>query len=399
MPGRGRGWTLLLNLACLAWLAASARAGGVWWLDSLSTRRPLPVDSHEPAPPPRLPPTPEEAEALLCRFAPDLPVYVDSCVLRLAAWYGGPDWTRWQMWRRGARPLLEAAEADCRLLGLPEALALLPLALSGGDPAAGTPLGQAGPWRLDLATARRAGLRVDDRLDQRRDPARATRAALDRMNDLRVRHGDDGSRALTAFACGPANLTRALALGGEDLPGLAARVEPPEREILPLYMAFLLLEALTPEARAWPALAFPDSPPVDVPPPGAQAAPQAADEPPRSILVRRGDTLEGLARRHGVRISQLRRANGLSGDRIQAGQRLRLPGGGKKDDGDYDGAKVERLTGQQGKTTFRTYTVRSGDTLSGIAARHPGVSVRDLMEANQITDRIQPGQRIRIPLP
>jgi membrane-bound lytic murein transglycosylase D len=43
------------------------------------------------------------------------------------------------------------------------------------------------------------------------------------------------------------------------------------------------------------------------------------------IVVRPGDTLSGLARRHGVSVSALKEANGLGTTPIRAGQRLRLP--------------------------------------------------------------------------
>ncbi len=55
---------------------------------------------------------------------------------------------------------------------------------------------------------------------------------------------------------------------------------------------------------------------------------QAVTKPARvgSHTVRRGETLTAIARKHGVSVEALRRANGLSSGAIQAGQRLRLPG-------------------------------------------------------------------------
>lgn len=43
------------------------------------------------------------------------------------------------------------------------------------------------------------------------------------------------------------------------------------------------------------------------------------------IQVQSGETLWGLARRHGVSVAELRRANGLDNDQVRAGQRLVLP--------------------------------------------------------------------------
>lgn len=48
---------------------------------------------------------------------------------------------------------------------------------------------------------------------------------------------------------------------------------------------------------------------------------------PREHTVRRGETLSGIAERYRVDLSGLRRANSLSGDRIRAGQVLRIPPG------------------------------------------------------------------------
>ncbi|MBR5385051.1 MAG: LysM peptidoglycan-binding domain-containing protein, partial [Bacteroidales bacterium] len=44
-----------------------------------------------------------------------------------------------------------------------------------------------------------------------------------------------------------------------------------------------------------------------------------------------------------------------------------------------------------------TYTVRSGDTLTKIASRYPGVSANDIMKFNGIGEKIHPGMKIKIP--
>jgi LysM repeat protein len=58
----------------------------------------------------------------------------------------------------------------------------------------------------------------------------------------------------------------------------------------------------------------------------------ACDSLPRSLLgtqayhrVRRGDTLSALAERFGTTVAELEQANGLGGDLITIGQRLRIP--------------------------------------------------------------------------
>jgi membrane-bound lytic murein transglycosylase D len=57
----------------------------------------------------------------------------------------------------------------------------------------------------------------------------------------------------------------------------------------------------------------------------AQATPAPAARQTRQYRVQRGDNLTVIARRHGVTVNQLRQANGIRGDRIRAGQTLRIP--------------------------------------------------------------------------
>ena len=62
------------------------------------------------------------------------------------------------------------------------------------------------------------------------------------------------------------------------------------------------------------------------PPPGTWfAANQDRLDPNRQHVVARGETLGLIAARHGVSVSELRRANALRGDTVRAGERLRIP--------------------------------------------------------------------------
>src|SRR5690606_35939138 len=121
--------------------------------------------------------------------------------------------------------------------------------------------------------------------------------------------------------------------------------------------------------------------PSPSPTPGGGDAPSPAPAPTPSgaVTVRSGDTLSGIAARNGVALGDLLAANPQirNPNLIYPGQTVHLPGGG-------GGGEV---------------TVRSGDTLSGIAARN-NVSLGALLSANPgITnpDLIHPGQVVRLP--
>ncbi|MEM1115918.1 MAG: LysM peptidoglycan-binding domain-containing protein [Bacteroidota bacterium] len=76
------------------------------------------------------------------------------------------------------------------------------------------------------------------------------------------------------------------------------------------------------------AIPPPEADPPAVPPapaPGPEAAPASGTA---THTVAAGETLFRIALRYDTTVEELRRINGIEGDRIAVGQRLRLPGGG-----------------------------------------------------------------------
>lgn len=106
-----------------------------------------------------------------------------------------------------------------------------------------------------------------------------------------------------------------------------------------------------------------------------------------AVTVRSGETLQRIASRCGTSVATILRINPriTNPNRIFVGQVIRLSGGG--------GAAVD-----VGGPTVRTYRVRPGDTLAGIARRH-GVSLSALVAANRLLNpsRIRIGVVITIP--
>ncbi|GAB2602091.1 LysM peptidoglycan-binding domain-containing protein [Pseudactinotalea suaedae] len=127
------------------------------------------------------------------------------------------------------------------------------------------------------------------------------------------------------------------------------------------------------------------------------AAPSTSSSTPAgatSYTVASGDTLSGIAAAHGTTVAQVSSLNSLTSTVIHPGQVLRLPGG----------AAATTTTTTTGAATTAApatgaqYTVRSGDTVSGIAARHD-TTVAAIVAANGLNARalIRIGQVLTIP--
>jgi len=110
---------------------------------------------------------------------------------------------------------------------------------------------------------------------------------------------------------------------------------------------------------------------------GVAAAPGRARPGAQMYRVRPGDSLWSIARRFGVTVEQLRTWNGL------ARSATIVPG--------------QRLAVRPPAEEVIVYRVQPGDTLWAIARRH-GVSARDLMEWNEISEDalLRPGDELRV---
>jgi membrane-bound lytic murein transglycosylase D len=112
--------------------------------------------------------------------------------------------------------------------------------------------------------------------------------------------------------------------------------------------------------------------------------------------VRKGETLSVIAHEYGTSAGAIAQANALaSKHRIRAGATLTIPV--EVHPSDRDQYSHRRPQGQEA-----LYTIRQGDSLSGIAQRH-GIRVADLLRWNDIPqdreDRIRPGQEIVLRAP
>ena len=124
------------------------------------------------------------------------------------------------------------------------------------------------------------------------------------------------------------------------------------------------------------------------------AKPKKAQTTPRTTtyIVRRGDNLTEISRRHGVSISDVKDWNNLSSGKILVGQRLRIQGGS----GASAGAAVASAKSASPQVKPKYHTVQRGDTLWTISQRY-GLSVDKIKAANRMTDsKIKAGMKLLI---
>ena len=139
-------------------------------------------------------------------------------------------------------------------------------------------------------------------------------------------------------------------------------------------------------------------------------------------VVLQGENLYTIANRYGVTAKDIRKWNGLGSNRVAKGKRLKL----YVDNGGIAFATAKTKATAPSQTTtkstvasstvktaaktkatvsssngkeFIAYTVKSGDSLYSIAKKYPGVSTKDLQQANGLSGSdIRPGQVLKIPV-
>ena len=327
--------------------------------------------------------------------------------------------------------------------GVPEGVAALPHVESSFQPHARSSAAALGMWQFTRSTGRRF-MRIDNVMDERLDPWRATTAAAQL---LIYNHSllDSWPLAITAYNQGVGAMLRASRqLGTRDIETVVRRyrgrtfkfagrnfyveliaaveveeeverwfgpviLDPPIDYVMvqvPDYMRLSTLAgalavdsstlaSLNPGMRA-PVLNdskyVPRNYALRVPPmtdaEGRVAAISsdrrfASQIRDRNYVIQPGDTLSLIAQRYGTTVSRLMQSNNLRNmHRIRAGQTLEIPG------------LAAREPIPEGAETYR---VRRGDTVGRIA-RRAGLSEDELLALNNIRNRnrIYVGQELRL---
>jgi membrane-bound lytic murein transglycosylase D len=342
--------------------------------------------------------------------------------------------------------------------GMPRDLLYLALIESGFSPIARSRARAVGMWQFIAATARTEGLIVSELLDERRSVERSTDAALNHLTRLHDRY-DSWYLAAAAYNSGAGRVDRALRIRARGEAGadslfwkIHASLPRETRDYVPKLVAAAIIgknrEAfgfgdVVPEAPDdHDRVTIPDATDFDV---IAEAAgvstdlitqlnphlPRGVTPPGRVVevnlpagtadafevayarippeervrfkihIVRRGETLSGIAARYGSSVRLIQEASGIrNAGRISIGQEVRIPSAAavpRSVSAASTRTSAASVAPSSSGTTTGTYRVRPGDSL-WIIARRIGVSWKDLMRWNKLTERsiIRPGDRLII---
>jgi membrane-bound lytic murein transglycosylase D len=323
----------------------------------------------------------------------NVPVVLDPSVQGHIHYFNTSIRNRFEQWLvrlSRYRPLVHSIFSE---FDLPSDLIYLSLVESGFNPYAYSRARATGPWQFMKGTAKLYGLRVDNYVDERRDPIKSTVAAARYLRDLYDLFGT-WPLAMAAYNAGEGKVMRALQKAQADSFTDIAKtrlIRRETREYVPRFMAATII-ARNPDRYGFP---------------NEDVTPHQFEE----VAVRRPIHLKSIANVTGIPYQELRLLNPeLKRDATPPDGNqylLKVPRGTKETVEKYMDripsykfpsmpAKVERVraSGSAKKSipdAGKRYQVRVGDSLDKIAKRF-GISVKTLKTRNNLSSPlIKPG--------
>lgn len=389
-----RVWNPRLNLTLVAMVAALAGCAGAPQRDEAplaevetapaqpTLSEPVPVEMPPEALVEAVPePEPEPVGNLLDRVRAGLMLgtHYHSRIDKEADWFArNPEYIE-RVFNRAA-PYLHYIVEEVERRGLPQELALLPVIESAFQPFAYSSARAMGLWQFIPTTGTRFNLKQDWWYDGRRDVVAATNAALDYLTYLHDHFDGDWLHAIAAYNTGEGNLGRAIRRNKAEKKRVDfwnLRVAAETRGYVPRLLAMAAIVA-EPEKYGLSIEGIPDTPYFEQVETGGQISIEVAAE------------LAGISteQMYDLNPAYHRWATDPTGP-----HRLLVP---------VESAEAFRqnlllLTPDQ-RLRVERYTVREGDTVTGIASQF-GTNVEHLRQLNQLgnASTVVVGAELRVP--
>jgi membrane-bound lytic murein transglycosylase D len=331
------------------------------------------------------------------------------------------------------RPAIVKALEDS---GLPTELSWLPLIESAYKVRALSRSRALGLWQFIPSTGYKFGLNRDQFIDERMDPMKSTKAAVEYLKELHRLFGD-WSTVLAAYNCGEGRVLRTIRTQNinylDDFWDLYQRLPRETARYVPRFLATLhivsnletygldlvavdpplefetvgvskkvslrnvsksigvdekILKELNPELRYH--ILPGDNYQLRIPPGNSELLLAKIDQipvsrPPQRAFVyhrvRHGETLSVIARKYRTSVGSIMRANNLRRSNfIVAGNRLKIPLRGYS-------SRPHRLPQKPNNGQATTHRVRKGDSLYIIAKQY-GTTTKKIQDLNNLTSTL-----------
>lgn len=265
--------------------------------------------------------------------------------------------------------------------GLPEELGYLALVESEFIVSATSPVGAVGLWQFVPATARQYGLRIDDWIDERRDPIKSTRAAAAYLKELHSYYGR-WFLVTAAYNAGPGIINKALQTSkASDFWGMKQKDQLSQETLnfVPKFVAVALI-ASDPQKYGFNNIRYDE--------------PLEFDEVDAEGLLK----ISALAEMAESDVATIRELNPALLKNLtppgEKGYAVRVPVGKALVFAKANNMLKGVVETESAKVV--THEVKRGETLFSIARRY-GQAVTTLMQLNGLTTpRLQIGQQIKI---
>ncbi len=285
-----------------------------------------------------------------------------------------------ESYRRSGRYRDEIVKA-LKEAGLPEELSWLPLIESGYKVNALSRARALGLWQFIPSTGYKFGLQRSKFIDERMDPEKSTRAAIEYLKELHRIFGD-WATVLAAYNCGEGRVLKVIRSQNvnylDNFWDLYERLPRETARYVPRFLATLHI-LNNPQTYGLDMVSV--DPPMEY----------------ETVGVNRQIHLKNVARSIGVDEDTLKDLNPELRYRILPGDnyRLRIPPGS----GDLLMAQIDQIpVSHPPQRAYVYHRVRNGETLSVIARKYR-TSVRSIMQANNLrrSNYIIAGKRLKIP--
>lgn len=282
-------------------------------------------------------------------------------------------------WLARSGKYLPTIHREFKKAGLPLDLAYLAMIESGFNPSAYSRAHAVGLWQFIKGTGRNYGLRIDSWIDERRNPEKATLAAVAYLDTLYNEFGD-WYLAVAAYNAGEGKIRRAIKrYKTRDFWQLAQHkyLKLETKRYVPKLIAAIMI-AREPAKYGFTNINYQKPPSWDL-----------VAVPPRTD-IQAVSTAAGISAKTIRILNNELRKNQTPPDDMT--YHIKVPAGSR----DLVASNLKRLHPVV-TTGYKTHTVRQGDTLNRICRTYK-LNKKTLLKANNLhTVNLQRGQRLRIP--